>query len=187
MRAVTTSTTRWTADERREAVLDAAFREFARRGLHGASTDTIARAAGISQPYLFRLFGSKKELYMASVDGCYARTLEDFKAAVGDLRDQEAFDAISGAYREQLADPDVLRGQVQAYGACEDPDIRARVQAGYGSIVEFVERVAPNKTPGEISAFMAQGMLFMVIAAMGVQDVDTGWARRLLEGCAEGA
>lgn len=58
--------TRKTAAERRRAVLEAALREFAEKGLHGASTDVIARAAGISQPYLFRLFGTKKELYLAT-------------------------------------------------------------------------------------------------------------------------
>ena len=53
------TTTRQTADERREEVLAAAVEEFGRAGFHGASTDAIARRAGISQPYLFRLFGSK--------------------------------------------------------------------------------------------------------------------------------
>ena len=64
---MSTTSQRQTAEERREAVLAAATREFAEKGLHGASTDTIARAAGISQPYLFRLFGSKKGLYLATV------------------------------------------------------------------------------------------------------------------------
>ena len=59
------TTTRQTAEVRREAVLEAAAAEFSRKGLHGASTDAIAKAAGISQPYLFRLFGTKKELYFA--------------------------------------------------------------------------------------------------------------------------
>ena len=57
----TTSTERHTAAERRDEILDAALNEFAERGLHGTSTDRIARRAGISQPYLFRLFGRKKE------------------------------------------------------------------------------------------------------------------------------
>ena len=60
------TTTRQTAEVRREAVLEAAAAEFSRKGIHGASTDAIAKAAGISQPYLFRLFGTKKELYLAT-------------------------------------------------------------------------------------------------------------------------
>ena len=55
------TSTRQTAEERRDAVLDAATEEFAAKGYHGTSTEDIARAAGISQPYLFRLFGSKKD------------------------------------------------------------------------------------------------------------------------------
>ena len=53
---------RKTAEQRRDEILDAALVEFAERGLHGASTEAIARRAGISQPYVFRLFGTKKEL-----------------------------------------------------------------------------------------------------------------------------
>ena len=84
------TTTRQTADERRVAVLAAADVEFALRGLHGASTDAIARRAGISQPYLFRLFGSKKELFLAVNDDCFARTLESFRAAASGKSGEEA-------------------------------------------------------------------------------------------------
>ena len=55
---------------RREEILAAAFDEFAEHGLDGTSTDVIARKAGVSQPYLFRLFGTKKELYLESVRRC---------------------------------------------------------------------------------------------------------------------
>ena len=70
---MSTTTTRQTADERREAVYEAAAREFAQKGFHGASTDEIARQAGISQPYLFRLFGTKKGLYLETT----TRKMED--------------------------------------------------------------------------------------------------------------
>ena len=74
------TTTRKTAEERREEILAAALEEFGEHGLDGTSTDTIARKAGISQPYLFRLFGSKKELYLASVRRCFRRTLRRSRA-----------------------------------------------------------------------------------------------------------
>src|SRR5512145_1909906 len=92
------TTTRQTADERRVAVLEAANVEFALRGLHGASTDAIARRAGISQPYLFRLFGSKKELFIAVVDRCYDRTLEGFRAAASGKFGADALTAIGDSY-----------------------------------------------------------------------------------------
>ena len=73
---MSTTTTRQTADERREAVLERRDARVRRKGLHGASTDDIARAAGISQPYLFRLFGTKKELYLATTSAAMEEIYE---------------------------------------------------------------------------------------------------------------
>src|SRR5438132_2987580 len=113
------TTTRQSAEVRREAVLDAAQIEFASRGLHGASTDEIARRAGISQPYVFRLFGTKKELYMAVVARCFRQTLETFQRAAEGKRGEEALHAIGEAYGELLVSDRVyLRAQMQAYAAC---------------------------------------------------------------------
>src|ERR1044071_6607275 len=94
--------TRLSAAERRDAVLDAAAIEFAERGLDGTSTEDIARRAGISQPYLFRLFGTKKELFKASVARCFRETLETFQRAAEGKRGQEALDAMGNAYMELL-------------------------------------------------------------------------------------
>ena len=70
---------RRTADERRAEILDAARSAFADTGLDGTSTETIAERVGISQPYLFRLFGTKKQLFLAAVEACFADTLETFQ------------------------------------------------------------------------------------------------------------
>src|SRR5690349_24775256 len=69
-------TTRKSATERRDEILEAALVEFAARGLDGGSTETIAKAVGISQPYVFRLFGTKKQLFIATVERCLRGTLE---------------------------------------------------------------------------------------------------------------
>src|SRR6476620_5730903 len=87
---------------RREEILDAALLEFAQLGLHGASTEDIARRAGISQPYVFRLFGTKKELFTAVVTRCFRETLEMFQRAAEGLRGKEALDAMGNAYVERL-------------------------------------------------------------------------------------
>src|SRR5436190_631902 len=81
-------------EERREDILDAALEVFADQGLHGASTEEIARRAGISQPYVFRLFGTKKELYIAGVARCFRHTLELMQKAAEGKRGQEALEAI---------------------------------------------------------------------------------------------
>src|ERR1700690_4470538 len=120
---------RKTEDARREEILGAALAVFAEQGLHGASTDDIARRAGISQPYVFRLFGTKKELFRAVVARCFLETLEMFQHAAEGLRGEAARDAMGKAYVARLAaDPLRLRAQMQAYAACDDPEIRAVVR-----------------------------------------------------------
>src|SRR3954468_8943846 len=114
-----TASTRKTADERREEILAAAREEFALRGLHGASTDAIARRAGISQPYLFRLFGTKKELYVATARQCLAEMLTVFHEASARKTGDDALHAIGKAYGELVREnPVVLLAQMQGYAAC---------------------------------------------------------------------
>jgi AcrR family transcriptional regulator len=179
---VVVATERKTADERREAVLDAALDEFAARGLHGASTEAIAARAGISQPYVFRLFGTKKELFKAVIARCFRETLEVFQRAAEGKRGVEALDAIGDAYAALLADPSRLRGQMQAYAACEDVDICEVVRNGFGDLHAYVERVS-GLPPADVSVFFARGMLFNVIASMGLHDAGEAWADRLIAGC----
>src|SRR3954462_5807047 len=123
-----TTTPRKTAQERREDVLDAALEVFAEQGLAGASTDEIARRAGISQPYLFRLFGTKKELFKASTERCLAETLETFQVAAEGKSGEDALEAMGRAYGELIAaNPNRLRAQLQSYIACEDKDVAKTV------------------------------------------------------------
>src|ERR1044072_7425365 len=113
---------RKTAEERRDEILDAALLEFAERGLHGASTEEIAKKAGISQPYVFRLFGSKKELFKAATARCLRETLETFQRAAEGKRGEEALQALGGADQEVLAGRHRVPLRTQAYAACDDPE-----------------------------------------------------------------
>ena len=177
------TTERKTAEERRESVLDAALEEFALRGLDGASTEAIAAKAGISQPYVFRLFGTKKELFKAVVARCFRETLGLFQRAAEGKRGAEALEAMGRVYQEQLLpDRTRLRAQMQAYAACDDPDICEVVRDGYGDLVAYVERVSAAE-PAEITRFFSVGMLLNVLASMGLQDGDEPWAGRLIGGC----
>ena len=174
--------TRLSAAERRDTVLDAALIEFAERGYEGTSTEDIARRAGISQPYLFRLFGTKKELYIASVQRCYRETLALFQGAAEGLRGEEALRAIGHAYMEQLeADRVWLRAQMQGYAASEDPEIRRVVREGFGDLVAYVRRVSGAEWP-EIWAFFSTGMLLNVLASMHFTVDPEPWMRELLAG-----
>ena len=177
-----TSTTRQTAAERREAVLAAALEAFARGGLHGTSTEEIARAAGISQPYLFRLFGTKKKLFLATIERCMADTLELFREAAGELRGEDALEAMGAAYAAMVTeDRTRLLAQLQAYAACDDPDVRDAMRAGFGSLHLFVETVSGLDSEA-VTRWFGAGMLLNVLAAMDIWGSREPWATRLLEG-----
>ena len=164
-------------------MLDAALEEFAAAGFEGTSTEDIARRAGISQPYLFRLFGTKKELYIATVARCFRETLEMFQRAAEGRRGEEALHAIGEAYRDQLErDRTALRAQMQAYAACDDPEICAAVRAGYGDLVAYVRRVSDADWP-TVWSFFATGMMLNVMASMGMADEPEPWMVELLEAC----
>jgi len=176
------ATERKTAEERREAVLEAAMAEFAARGLEGGSTEAIARAVGISQPYVFRLFRTKKELFIATIERCLRGTLEMMRTASAGLKGEEVLHAIGEAYAERLANPTYLHAQMQSYAACHDQDIREVVRKGYGEMVEYVER-ASGLPSDRVAHFFAKGMLLNVVASMDLLQADEGWAKRLIEGC----
>jgi len=173
------TTTRKTAEERREALVEAASVEFSRSGLHGASTDDIARRAGISQPYLFRLFRTKKELFLAAVEDCFDRTTEVFRQAAADVPQEERLEAMGLAYCELLRDRTRLMMQMQSYAACNDPDVQALVRRHYGELMRFVEEIS-GADPEQVRAWFATGMLLNVAAAMDLSSLDDEWPRRLL-------
>jgi AcrR family transcriptional regulator len=172
---MTNSRPRMSAAERREAVLEAAVTEFAARGLHGTSTEDVARRAGISQPYLFRLFPTKKALFVALVERCFQRVADAFAAAAADRTGQEAMEAMGDAYERLLKDRTLLLLQMHAYAACDDPDIRAVTRTGYRTLWLLVERLTglPYK---QVVEFFAMGMLMNVAAAMDLPSVDEHWA-----------
>ena len=163
-------------------MLDAALVEFAEHGFEGASTEDIARRAGLSQPYLFRLFGTKKELFKAAVGRCFRETLEVFQRAAEGKRGEEALKAIGQAYQKQLEeDRTRLRAQMNAYVACEDPEVREVVRAGYGDLVAYVRRVSGADWP-TVWGFFSSGMLLNVLASMYVDDEPEPWMTDLLDG-----
>ncbi len=178
---------RRSADERRDEILKVAFLAFGTRGFEGTSTEDIARAAGVSQPYLFRLFGTKKQLFLAAVERVHELTATALEAGIAAM-DEDAecgpFEAIGRAYQAVMATPGLLRMQMQALAACADPDVRRVTREGYGRLVERIA-TATGATPDVLTGFVAKGMLLNVLAAMDVLYEDSGlpWAESLKEGC----
>ncbi len=171
--------TRLTADERREEILLAAMEEFAHGGLDGTPTEAIAKRVGISQPYLFRLYGTKKDLFLAVVERCFERTLTTFQRAADGLVGEEALEAMGHAYSGLLKDRTLLLGQLQAYVACQDPDVRALVREGFKRLTGFVAQ-ASGASPDTVRRFFETGMLMNVVAAMELDRVNEPWARDLM-------
>ena len=171
-----------TAEERREEILEAAERVFAARGLHGTPTMEIAKAAGISQAYLFRLFPTKAQLFSALVQRCNTRIERTFTDAAAAARasGEPVMQAMGTAYVGLLGDRDLLLNQLHAHAACDDPAIRDQMRHGFARLVEIVERET-GAEPQEVRNFFAHGMLLNVLAAMQAQDVDEHWAQLLLK------
>jgi AcrR family transcriptional regulator len=162
------------AEERREQVLEVALGEFAANGLAGTSTEDVARRAGISQPYLFRLFPTKKALFMALVERCFKRVADTFTEAAGEAVGMEALEAMGDAYEKLLDDRTLLLLQMQAYAGSDDPEIRAATRAGFKDLWLLVERL--TGLPFEqVVDFFAMGMLMNVAAALDLPAVDERW------------
>jgi AcrR family transcriptional regulator len=168
-----------TGQQRREQVLSVAELEFAACGLHGASTETIARGAGITQAYVFRLFGTKLELFLACVDAAFERLTLALRAAAGDATGVDALAAMGREYYAMLADRTTLLLQLQgiAAAAAGEPEIRDAVRVSFGKLWQAVSATA-GLDPVTIKTFLAFGMLLNTSAALGLADVDERWARQ---------
>jgi len=179
--SVSSTRTLSTATERRETILQAAERVFAARGLHGTPTMEIAKAAGISQAYLFRLFPTKSELFIALAQRCNERIHRAFAdaAAAAKAAGEDVLTAMGCAYISLLADRDLLLVQLHSHAACDDPQIRAEMRRGFARLVELVERES-GANEEQVQAFFAHGMLLNVLTAMQAEDVDEHWAETLL-------
>src|ERR1700677_1279158 len=99
--------------ERRSQVLGIAAAEFADHGLHGASTEAIARRAEITQAYIFRMFGTKKALFLEVIVGAFDRMAQGMREAAEGETGQAALSRMGTRYNEMLADRTLLLLQLQ--------------------------------------------------------------------------
>jgi AcrR family transcriptional regulator len=170
---------RQTADERRTAVLAAAISEFARSGYAGTSTEAIARRAGISQPYLFRLFGTKKDLFVATYDLVGDRIIRELTSVSEGLQGEEALTAMGTAYVELMQDPELLRVQLHGFAAAPgDPDIARSCRRTFEVLAEVVY-ARTGLSDDELRQFFAMGMLINVMSAIDLLSISDHWAQNL--------
>ncbi|WP_063044268.1 TetR/AcrR family transcriptional regulator [Nocardia pseudovaccinii] len=180
--------TRMTATERSEEVLRAAVTAFAESGYAATKTDEIARLAGVSQPYVIRLFGTKQQLFLAVTHRVYDRVEEVFRAAAAegiepDSTGEEKLRALGKGYQTFLSEHELLRVLLQSFAAASDPAIGLDVRARFGGIYGVVQELT-GASVQEMCSFLGTGMLLTVMAAMGVagpDSVDVCWATDMLE------
>ena len=173
---------RMPAAERRQALIDTAIRVFSEGSYHGTTTAEIARAAGISEPILYRHFASKRELYLAALDHVWGKaraSWEDALATTSDVRG--AFEAM-GRTHVTIRDCKFQMAElwVQALGeAAEDPELRKHLRRHMREVHDFIADVIrrgqaegalnPNRNAdAEAWSFLAGGVLGMVGRRIGL-------------------
>jgi len=159
--------------DRRQQVLGIAAEEFAEAGLHGASTETIARRAEITQAYVFRIFGTKKALFLEVVVSAFDRMAEGMRQAAGTKTGRDALTLMGARYNEMLADRTSLLLQLQGFAACGDPEVRDVVRGSFGQTVAEITGLDAVT----IKAFLAFGMLLNSSAALQAAELDEPWAK----------
>ena len=170
------SRSRQTADARREALVAAAVKHFARTGLHGTAVSAITDEVGITQPYAFSLFGTKKGLFLAAVEHGFDHLEATFRAAADAAPDGERMSAMGESYSALLQDRDWLLLQQQGYAACGDDEVRTVVRRRYAQLYALVRELS-DADPAALTRFFAAGMLMNVAAAMDLPELfeDEGW------------
>jgi AcrR family transcriptional regulator len=170
-----------TAEERREAVLEAAVHLFARGGMHATSTLAVAKAAGISQAYLFRLFPTKDDLMVAVAARCHERILSAFQAATAHARaaGEDPMEAMGLTYLELMTDRELLTLQLHAQAASiEHEGVRDASRDGFRRLFEHVRRHT-DASEEDIRSFFAHGMLINAMTAIDAGAVPDDWAQVL--------
>jgi AcrR family transcriptional regulator len=161
--------------QRRTQVLGIAAGEFANHGLHGASIDAIAREAGITQAYVFRMFGTKKALFLELVGAAFDRFSDGMSAAAEGADGLDALALMGARYYATLADRTNLLLQLQGFAACGEPEVRDLVRARLAHLWDTVADTT-RLDPVTVKSFLAFGMLLNNVAAVAVDEVDEPWA-----------
>jgi AcrR family transcriptional regulator len=167
------------AAERREELIAAAVHEFAHGGLHGTPVERIARRVGVAQPYVFSLFPSKRDLFLAAIERGFERVADTFRAAAAAYAEggasggcDDALDAMGRAYKELLiSDRDYLLLQHQSYAACDDDVVRMCVRRRYAELAQLARELS-GADVGRLDDFFRHGMALNVAAALGVDDIS---------------
>jgi Bacterial regulatory proteins, tetR family. len=158
-------------------IRQAAAAAFATSGLHGTSVDLIAREIGISEAYVFRLFGTKRTLFVEVVTTAFDAMTEGMVTAAGDATGVEALARMGEEYKQLLADRQRLMLQMQGFAACGEPEVRDAVRAAFGRLWTRVAEIS-GLDPLRVKTFIAFGMLLNDMAALDARGLRSQWAKQ---------
>lgn len=175
---------RMRAEDRRELVLTAATAVFGERGYVGTTTDAVARAADVSQPYVVRMFGTKEALFLAVLDRALTRLLDTFRAAIAENPQsprEEIRRRIGASYGELLPDRGLLLSLMHAFVLGSDPEIGKAARRGFLEVYRLLRHEAAF-TADEAQDFLATGMLVNTLIGLRMaDDFDDPDVRELIE------
>src|SRR5581483_3312283 len=181
---VTATAPRMAAADRRRHLVETAIRLFTEGSYHGTTTAEIARAAGVSEPILYRHFASKRDLYLAALEHVWAKTRETWEQALDDATDAcAAVEAIAKRH-VSVRSPKLQLAELwlQALGeASEDPELRRHLRRHMREVHDFVaDLIRRGQAQGAIAAerdadseawiMLAGGILGMVGRRVGLLD-----------------
>jgi len=169
---------RLSSGERRRQILQAALAVFGARGYEGATTDEVARAAGVSQPYVVRLFGSKENLFLAALDDALTRTLTAFRAALSDRsadsdpsisEEKAAGKRIGQAFVDLIEVRGLHQTLAHGYLLGSHPVIGPASRRGFAQVWRFFRDEMGLDADGA-RMFMAEGMLISTMIGLRIVD-----------------
>jgi len=168
----TPTRTRLTAAERSEQLVRAAVKAFAMSGYAGTTTDDVARLAGVSQPYVIRLFRSKQQLFIAAMRHACGRIEEVFRAAASENGEQVELRDLAARYKALLDEPELLGVLLHGYAAAGvDAEIGSVVRDRFGRLWTTIRELTDAPLEDRRN-FMAIGMLLTILSAMRVIGPD---------------
>ena len=153
-------------------MLEAASLVFGERGFAGATTDAVAQAAGVSQAYVVRTFGSKKALFAEVAQRALDRTEAAFRSAAAEDEASQASldDRLGLAYVHLMHQPGVLHTISHLFSLGHDPHFGPMARDGFLSIYRLL-RFEIGLSAQRTETLLARGMLINTLLSLRLPDV----------------
>jgi AcrR family transcriptional regulator len=170
------------SDDRRQQILEAATTVFGEYGYYGTTTDQVAKAAGVSQPYVVRMFGTKEKLFLEVLYRALDILLVTFRGALAQESDIPLGDRFGLAYADLLQDRGLQLSLMHGFVLGSDPKIGPEARRGFLVVYEFM-RTEAGFSPEQAQEFLARGMLLNTLVGLRMTDEyeSSPLAREMLE------